>query len=118
RIVSGSGDNTLRLWRVGTWKDELRYCCNLLMHHTALAFPQTETAQHACEVCQQVWTRQQSAEFLVAQGNALARRGEVDQAIAKYTRAKDLDPDLTLDPTARAQQLADWSQSPTAKPKT
>ncbi len=117
-IVSGSADNTLRLWRGGGWEDWLRHCCTQLMHHTALAFPQTETAQRACEVCEQVWTRQQSAEFLVAQGNALARRGEVDQSARKYTRAKDLDPDLTLDPTARAQQLADWSQSPTAKPKT
>ncbi len=107
-IISGSNDRTLRLWQVGTWEDELRYCCNLLMRHTALVLPQTGTAQHACEVCQQVWTRQQSAEFLVAQGSALARRGEVDKAIAKYTRAKDLDPDLTLDPAARANELAAW----------
>ncbi len=111
RIVSGSNDSTLRLWCVGTWKDELRYCCNLLMHHTALAFPQTAAAQSAGEVCQQVWERPQSAEFLVAQGNALARRGEVDKAIAKITRAKELDPAITIDPTARANELADWSRS-------
>lgn len=109
QLISGSSDGTLRRWRVGTWKDELRYCCNLLMHHTALAFPQTEAAHYACKVCQQVWTRQQSAEFLVAQGNALARRGEVDKAIAKFTRAQELDPDLTINPTARAQELAEWS---------
>ena len=86
------------------------------MHHTSLASPQTEAAQQACEMCEQVGTKQRSAKFLVAQGNALARRGEVDKAARKYTQAKDLDPDLTLDPTARAQQLADWSQSLTAAP--
>ena len=108
RIVSGSRDKTLRLWRVGTWEDELRYCCNTLMHHPALASPDSETARNACEVCEQVWTRQQSAEFAVAQGSALARRGEVEAAIAKFNRAKELDPELTLDAVARANQLAEW----------
>ncbi len=108
RIVSGSYDNTLRLWRVGTWEDELRYCCNLLMHHTALTFPQNETARQACELCQQVWTRQQSAEFAVAQGSALARQGAVDEAISKFNHAKELNPELTLDSAARANELAEW----------
>ena len=61
-----------------------------------------------------VYTRHLSTKSVIAQGNALAKRGEVDKAAAKYTRAKDLDPDITIDPTARAQELADWSQSSTA----
>ena len=110
-IVSGGIDSTLRLWRGGTWKDELRYCCNILLHHAALTSPQDETARMACEACEQVWTRQQSAEFLVAQGSALARTGEVDKAIIKFERAKELDPELTLDAVARANQLAEWSRT-------
>ncbi|MEL6456392.1 MAG: hypothetical protein AAFQ40_16965, partial [Cyanobacteria bacterium J06623_5] len=111
RIVSGSSDNTLRLWRVGTWEDELRYCCNTLMHHTALTLPQEETAQEACAVCKQVWTRQQSAQFAVAQGSALARRGDVEGAVEKFERAKGLDPALEIDAVRRANQLSEWSSS-------
>ncbi|MEL6938245.1 MAG: hypothetical protein AAFO84_03530, partial [Cyanobacteria bacterium J06598_1] len=110
-IVSGSGDNTLCLWRGGTWEDELRYCCNTLMQHVSLALPQGETARKACNVCEQVWTRQQSAQFAVAQGSALARKGAVDEAIEKFERAKVLDPTLTIDSVARANQLAEWSRA-------
>ena len=107
-IASGGRDGTLRLWRVNSWEDELRHCCSTLMHHTALTLPQTETASKACEVCEQVWTQQQSAEFLVAQGSALARRGEVEEAISKFNRAKALDSELTLDSAVRANELAEW----------
>ena len=108
QIVSGSFDTTLRLWRFGSWEEELRHCCNMLMHHPALSLTQTETGRQACEVCEQVWTRQQSAKFAVAQGSALARKGAVDEAISKFNRANELDPALTLDSAARAHQLAEW----------
>ena len=107
-IVSSSDDGTLRLWRVGTWEDELRYCCTMLMHHTALTFPEDETARKACEVCEQVWTRQQSAAFAVAQGSALARRGDEERAVEKFERARVLNPELVIDPVVRAHQLAEW----------
>ena len=111
RIVSGSGDGTLRLWRVGTWEDELRYCCNTLMHHVALALPQDKMARQACEVCEQVWTRQQSAAFAVAQGSALARRGDLEGAVEKFERAKGLDPTLAIDSVGRARDLGEWASA-------
>ncbi|MEL6491963.1 MAG: hypothetical protein AAFQ95_18565, partial [Cyanobacteria bacterium J06621_3] len=111
RIVSGSDDHTLRLWRVGTWEDELRYCCNMLMHHTTLTLPQDETAQQACKVCEQVWTRQQSAQFAVAQGSALARQGDVEGAVRKFERAKGLDPELVIDSEGRARELAGFDSA-------
>lgn len=83
----------------------------MLINHTALAFPQNETARKACDVCEQVWTRQQSAQFAVAQGSALARKGAVDEAIEKFERAKALDPTLSIDSVARAHQLAEWSKA-------
>ncbi|MEM8504278.1 MAG: caspase family protein [Cyanobacteria bacterium P01_D01_bin.1] len=108
RVISGSHDGTLRLWYVGTWKDELRHCCNMLMYHTALTLPQTETARKACKVCEQVWTRSQLAAFVVAQGSALARTGEVEQATRKFEEAKKLDAALTFDSVRRARELAEW----------
>ncbi|MEO1390660.1 MAG: hypothetical protein AAFV85_25290, partial [Cyanobacteria bacterium J06634_6] len=111
RIVSGSHDNTLRLWRVGTWEAELRYCCNMLMHHTALTLPRDETAQQACKVCEQVWTRQQSAQFAVAQGSALARQGDVEGAVRKFERAKGLDAALVIDAVERVRELAGFDSA-------
>ncbi len=108
RIVSGSADGTLRMWPGGNWEDWMNHCCNTLMHHSALALPQTETARKASEICQQVWTRPQSAEFLVAQGSALARTGKVDEAIEKFNRAQQLDATLDFDAVARASELAEW----------
>ena len=107
RIVSGSDDQTLRLWRVGTWEDELRYCCNTLMHHTALTLPQSETASKVCAVCEQVWTRQQSAEFAVAQGCALARKGEVDAAVAKFEEAQKRDESPGFDARETAMAISE-----------
>ena len=111
-IVSGSDGGTLRLWHGGTWKDWLRQCCNLLIHHTALTLPQDETARNACKVCEQVWTRQQSAQFAVAQGSALARQGEIEAAVEKFERAKGLDPTLEIDSVGRARELAEWASAP------
>ena len=79
------------------------------MHHVALALPSDEIACRACEVCEQVWTRQQSAQFAVAQGSALARRGDVEGAIEKFERAKGLDPALEIDVVGRARELSAWA---------
>ncbi|MEO0646692.1 MAG: hypothetical protein AAFZ17_11125 [Cyanobacteria bacterium J06650_10] len=84
----------------------------MLMHHTALTLPQDETARKACEVCEQVWTRQQSAQFAVAQGSALAQRGEIEAAARKFEQAKGLDPALVIDSVGRARELAEWASAP------
>ena len=67
-----------------------------------------ETAQKACEVCEQVWTRQQSAEFLEAQGSALARIGEVEKAVGKFELARERGRELGFEPEERARELNKW----------
>ncbi len=54
-IVSGSGDNTLRLWDV-SWESLLQTACNQLRYHSILVNPTTDVAKEARETCQQyVW---------------------------------------------------------------
>lgn len=50
--------------------------------------------------------RQQLAELLVTQGRALARRSEVDEAVAKFNLAQELNAELSLDAVKRANELA------------
>ena len=45
------------------------------------------------------------APILIQQGQKLARSGDYDQALAKFKQAKQLNPDLTLDPVEQAQRL-------------
>jgi WD40 repeat protein len=35
-LVSGSSDNTVRLWRAGTWQSWLHIACDRLRHHRSL----------------------------------------------------------------------------------
>ena len=44
--------------------------------------------------------------ILKMQGTIAALQGKIEEAIAKFTQAKQLVPDLDLDPEAEAQRLA------------
>ncbi len=105
-IVSGSDDKTLRLWRVG-WKNWLQMGCNQLQYHPVLVAPETDVAREAGETCQKyVWNHTESAQFLVRQGKALAREGDIEGAVAKFKQAKKLDTTLDLEPEAEAKRIA------------
>jgi len=55
-IVSGSNDNTIRLWLGGTWQDWLRICCDRFRHHPTFTDPHNPAAIEACEICRKhVW---------------------------------------------------------------
>ncbi|MCT7978455.1 hypothetical protein NG792_12120, partial [Laspinema sp. C3] len=105
-IVSGSEDKTLRLWSVG-WKNWLQVGCNQLQYHPVLVAPETDVASKAGETCQKyVWNQTDSAQFLVRQGKALAREGDIEGAVAKFKQAKKLDATLDLEPEAEAKRIA------------
>ncbi|MCT7991090.1 nSTAND1 domain-containing NTPase [Laspinema olomoucense] len=105
-IVSGSYDKTLRLWPMG-WKNWLQMGCNQLQYHPVLVAPETDVAREAGETCQKyAWNQTESAQFLVSQGNALAREGDIEGAVAKFKQAKKLDATLDLEPEAEAKRLA------------
>ncbi|MEM6596818.1 MAG: hypothetical protein AAF810_13905 [Cyanobacteria bacterium P01_D01_bin.36] len=53
-----------------------------------------------------------SVAFAVAQGSALARTGDIEGAVEKFNRAKELDLTLTLKSVKRATELAEWSKVP------
>lgn len=109
-ITSLGSDGTVGHWRGGEWQQWLKDCCLRLLNHTELTSARTETARRAIDVCRQVWTQQQLAEFLVAQGSVLACRGEVADAISKFDDARELGAGVMFKSSDRAQKLAEWSQ--------
>jgi WD40 repeat protein len=105
-IVSGSWNDNVSLWTVG-WKNWLEMGCNQLQYHPVLVAPETDVAREAGKTCQKyVWNHTESAQFLVRQGKALAREGDIEGAVTKFKQAKRLDLTLDLEPEAEAKRLA------------
>jgi hypothetical protein len=119
KIVSGSDDNTIRVWRE-SWESWLEGGCNQLRLHPVFveAFIEDEedeedreVAGEAVKTCEKLaWTDTQKAEFRVSQGLAIAKlTGNLNQAKEKFKEAQQLDPDfyasLKYDPEEKARQL-------------
>ncbi|MFW5765948.1 MAG: WD40 repeat domain-containing protein, partial [Coleofasciculus sp.] len=115
-IVSGSFDRTIRLWRGGNWQDWLKVACNNLINHPIFVAPATlldedsekfNWAKDARSTCQtSVWNKTENAQFLVNQGRAMAREGDMDAANAKFQQAQKLSAKINL-PTS--EQVAGWA---------
>ncbi|MEQ9624242.1 TIR domain-containing protein [Coleofasciculus chthonoplastes] len=116
RIASGSNDGTIRLWRGVNWQDLLEVGCNRLIAHPLLVAPETllgedsetiEVAEAAAQTCQNsVWNETQNAQFMVNQGWAIAREGDMDAANAKFQQAQKLAPKINIPTSA---QLGWWA---------
>ncbi|MEQ9354149.1 WD40 repeat domain-containing protein, partial [Coleofasciculus chthonoplastes] len=114
-IASGSIDKTIRLWRGGNWQDWLGVGCNRLIAHPLLVAPETllgedsetiEVAEAAAQTCQNsAWNQTEKAQFMVNQGRAMAREGDMDAANAKFQQAQKLSAKINL-PTS--EQVAGW----------
>ncbi|MFP4102832.1 MAG: ribosome assembly protein 4, partial [Coleofasciculus sp.] len=115
-IVSGSFDKTIRLWRGGNWQNWLNVACNNLINHPIFVAPATlldedsekfNRAKDARSTCQtSVWNKTENAQFLVNQGRAMAREGDMDAANAKFQQAQKLSAKINL-PTS--EQVAGWA---------
>ncbi|MEG4304198.1 TIR domain-containing protein [Microcoleus sp. D3_18a_C4] len=116
-IISGSDDRTLRKWRVGTWQDWLKIACKRVILHPVLVAPQTQfgdedaemisVAKKAGETCQRLaWNHAEKAQFLVNQGESIARQGDLGQAIETFQQAQKLLPSINVPPDDKVKQWA------------
>jgi hypothetical protein len=89
----------------------LKVACERLLFHPALVNAKREAGAGAAETCQKdAWSKQEASQFLVNQGRAMARQGNVGGAVDRFKQAQMLNPSLKIDP-AEAQKLADLASS-------
>jgi hypothetical protein len=111
-IVSGSEDNTVKLWRGTVWQDWLAVGCDGVRLHPVLVSTQTNIniIPKAAKTCWEYgnWNDSEKAEFLVKQGLALAaEKADLDKATDKFEEAEQLDSAVDLEKlTTEAKQLA------------
>jgi tetratricopeptide (TPR) repeat protein len=103
-IATASFDNTAILWNFD-FENLQAEGCNWLKDYLVIHPRDLETL----EVCQNPSILMAAAAFLVKEGEEQARQGNVKDAVATFRQALKWNPNLTLNPDAKAQQLADAS---------
>jgi hypothetical protein len=94
------------------YKALLKVACARLLFHPALVNAKTQEARAADKTCQKdAWSKPEASQFLVNQGRAMARQGNVGEAVDRFKQAQMLNPALKIDPKAEAQQLAALASS-------
>jgi tetratricopeptide (TPR) repeat protein len=102
RLASGSGDGTVRVWRIAA-KDLIPIACRRAGRN--LSWNEYERYLEKAmplRTCEQ-WPVHQS---VTAEAERLARQDRVEAAITLLRRAKDEQPDLDLDPETYARLAA------------
>ncbi|MBW4586739.1 hypothetical protein G7B40_015230 [Aetokthonos hydrillicola Thurmond2011] len=99
RILTASADKTARLWQVESLEDLLARGCKWLNNYLII-HPQD---LKLLKVCQNQSNLTAAARFLVKEGEEQARAGKIDEATATFRTALKLNPNLKLDPKAKAQ---------------
>ncbi|WP_341531803.1 ribosome assembly protein 4 (plasmid) [Nostoc sp. UHCC 0302] len=106
-IATASYDGTVVLWDLNL-DNLLKDGCSWLNNYLAI-HPDTLEELTVCQISE---IKKQAASALVAQGENLARKGNIQAAVTKFHKAQEWDVDLKLNPTdpgKKAQQLADSS---------
>ena len=108
-IISGSSDNTIKVWRV-LWEDWVAYACGWLRLDPDFALPAEEkkieqeklALQGAVKLCMDYgnWKDEEKADFLIKQGFAIAIKQEdiedIKEPMAKFKQAKRLDKTINI----------------------
>ncbi|MEL6332197.1 MAG: TIR domain-containing protein [Cyanobacteria bacterium J06626_26] len=126
-LITGSWDTTLRLWdttqlterfpRANAETDWIQAlldrACNRLKYHPRLLLEPANSQITAGSTCrQQVWDNVGEADFLVLQGRKLAQQDKIQEAVAKFEAANELDPTLEIASATEAQRLAAFAAIP------
>ncbi|MEL6903345.1 MAG: ribosome assembly protein 4, partial [Cyanobacteria bacterium J06606_4] len=99
RIVTASEDNSARVWEFYPFRDLLVLGCNHLNNYL-IANPEKLSDLPACQTAERTLA---AADTLIAQGDALAQSGEIEQAIKKYQAALDWGQIVNPERRARLQ---------------
>ncbi|NEQ62374.1 MAG: hypothetical protein F6K53_35265, partial [Moorea sp. SIO4A1] len=102
QIISGSHDNTVRLWIGLDEQNLLKEGCDKLQFHPDLVTPQKNNQDNkAGEACLKYadWEDKTKAEFMVRQGRAISQQEpNLKNAVKKFKEAQKLNPDIDLNP--------------------
>ncbi|MCT7969165.1 hypothetical protein NG799_22885 [Laspinema sp. D1] len=102
-ILTASDDNTVRVWPIGSLDDLLEWGCDWLADYLVTHPRELEKLK----TCQTPSNLAEAALVLVREGEAQARAGQVDTAVATFRKALAWNAGLDFDPEAKAKQLAE-----------
>ncbi|MBD1861499.1 MULTISPECIES: WD40 repeat domain-containing protein [Trichocoleus] len=104
-IASASDDNTIKLWNFD-FQDLVTRSCTWLGNYL-ITHPESLLELKSCQTSALV---RAAAPTLVVQGEELARRGNVGDAVTKFQQALAWNSELKLEPKQKAQDLAQSQQ--------
>ncbi len=110
-LASASLDKTVILWNLDQWTMDIdtllvrgcNWLADYLSHRPAIL--------KELKTCQTSSLLKRAAPALVAEGEAQAKEGKVEEAVAKFQTALQWDSNLDLNPETRAKQLAAQGQA-------
>ncbi|MFN6497512.1 MAG: eIF2A-related protein [Nostoc sp. DedQUE01] len=101
-IVTASADNTARVWAVKSLNQNLLVGCNWLRNYLVTHPKELEKLL----VCQDKSILIPAAPFLVKEGEAEAREGDAQEALATFNTALKWSPSLNFNAKEKAEELA------------
>ncbi|NET84225.1 MAG: hypothetical protein F6J94_20600 [Moorea sp. SIO1F2] len=97
-LASASLDKTVKLWNFN--RDELlKHACKGVNDYLKNNPDVSDKERYLCGV-------EASATVFLLQGDKLADKGKINEAISKFEKALELNPSLEFDPQAKARKIA------------
>jgi WD40 repeat protein len=101
-LASASDDNTVILWNLNL-DDMLKRSCDWARVYLKNPTNGMAADDRDRQICDDI---PPSASFLVDRGINLAKKGNINGAVAKFQEAQKLDPSLNFDPQIKAKKFA------------